>query len=135
MRLPKPTANADIHKIKDKVKSFSDELGRPLKVAHVGNIANNAYLAAKHQRSIGIDAIVFSPDYTHVMGFPEWEECSFSRDDLSGHFTASFPETNFVRPSWFYSGSWGQISENFFLRNPASLQKNNKKSLQQKVQV
>ena len=110
---PSPTSIADVSNIEMKATAFTDKFGRPLRVAHVGNIANNAYLAAKHQRSLGIDAVVFSPDYTHVMGFPDWEACSLSRDASVGHFNPIFPEVTFLRPSWFYSESWGEIAKKF----------------------
>ena len=40
------------------LKDFEKEKGRPLKILHVGNIANNAYLNAKLQRKFGIIADV-----------------------------------------------------------------------------
>lgn len=85
---------------------------RPLRVLHVGNIANNAYLLAKAQRAHGIDAVVASPRPPFIMGFPEWEEVSFSLrdqhqlDDIAGRG----PEgEDFASPDWFLSGSWDAI--------------------------
>ena len=95
------------------VEKLNVELQRPLRVAHIGNIANNAYLAAKSQRELGLDAHCFSPDYTHVMGFPEWEECSFKRRLDLGAFDDFFPEIDFKRPKWFHSGSWEAIRKHF----------------------
>ncbi|MDP1878055.1 MAG: glycosyltransferase [Actinomycetota bacterium] len=82
---------------------------RPLRVLHVGNIANNAYLLAKAQREVGIDALVASPHFTHVMGFPEWEEASFS---IAGdqHFRGPITDVPFTSPDWFLAGSWGEIA-------------------------
>jgi hypothetical protein len=44
-----------------------------VKTLHIGNIANNAYLAALKEREKGIDAHCISPNFLQVMGFPEWE--------------------------------------------------------------
>ena len=52
---------------------FAREHGRPLRVLHVGNIANNAYLNAKFLRRAGVDCHVMSYDYYDVMATPEWE--------------------------------------------------------------
>jgi len=95
------------------VEKLKVKLQRPLRVAHVGNIANNAYLAAKSQRELGLDSHCFSPDYTHVMGFPEWEECTFKRRSDLGAFQDFFPETDFKRPNWFHCGSWEDIRKHF----------------------
>jgi glycosyltransferase involved in cell wall biosynthesis len=52
---------------------FARTHGRPLRVLHVGNIANNAYLNAKFLREVGIDCHVMSYDYYDIMATPEWE--------------------------------------------------------------
>ena len=52
--------------------------GRPLRVLHIGNIANNAYNNARIQRQRGIDAYVLSFDYYHIMATPEWEDADFT---------------------------------------------------------
>lgn len=87
------------------------ELKRPLRVAHVGNVANNAYLMARKEREYGIDARCISPNYTHVMGFPEWEELEFTHTS-EDHFKPLTIEFEKIRPNWFYSGSWEQIASN-----------------------
>lgn len=79
-----------------------------MKTLHIGNIANNAYLAARKEREIGIDAHVISIEYSHVMGFPEWEEKEFSID-LDDHFKANLDFPDFRRPNWFHSGTWQEI--------------------------
>ena len=58
---------------------------RPLRILHIGNIANNAFLMAKLQNKVGMDAFVISPDFTHVMGYPAWEEYEFSINERD-HF-------------------------------------------------
>lgn len=83
-----------------------------MKTLHIGNIANNAYLAARKERELGIDAHVISVDYTHIMGFPEWEEIEITKP-VSDHFKDSFYENDFKRPNWFHSGSWQEIYDSF----------------------
>lgn len=87
-------------------KAFERLNGRKLRVLHVGNIANNAYLAAKFLRSAGVDADVLSYDYYHVMGTPEWEELSVTHDygdDFKPMFSSEDLGT-YERPRWFVSG-------------------------------
>ncbi len=89
------------------LRSFEGRHGRPLRVLHVGNIANNAYLNAKFLRSVGVDAHVVCRDYDHVMATPEWEEVELLRphgDDLHPVFAAEDLGA-YRRPSWFVSGS------------------------------
>ena len=84
---------------------FRQRNGRPLRVLHIGNIANNAYRNALVQRRIGIEADVVCYDYYHIMGCPEWEET-----DLSGEYDAFWPDWwaidvgNWRRPAWFVQG-------------------------------
>ncbi len=82
------------------------EKGRPLRVLHIGNIANNAYNNAKIQRRFGVDAYVLCFDYYHIMACPEWEDANFS-----GVITdQTFPDWwavdlgGFERPRWFAQG-------------------------------
>jgi len=53
-----------------------------VRVLHVGNIANNAYLNAKLQRRAGIDADALCDEW-HIFAQPEWEDA-----DLDGAFEA-----------------------------------------------
>lgn len=82
---------------------FERSTGRPLRVLHIGNIANNAYNNALIQRQRGIDAYVLSFDYYHIMATPEWEDADFS-GDIGDDF---FPDwwavdlKGFERPRWF----------------------------------
>lgn len=85
---------------------FEHTHGRPLRVLHIGNIANNAYINAKIQRRHGIEADVSCHDYFHVMGCPEWEDAPFT-GDVGDPF---FPDWwavdlhGFERPRWFAQG-------------------------------
>jgi glycosyltransferase involved in cell wall biosynthesis/SAM-dependent methyltransferase len=86
-------------------RRFHETHGRPPRVLHLGNIANNAYLNAKIQRRAGIEADVASFDYYHVMGTPEWEDASFS-----GWVDEFYPDWwsvdlgGYERPRWFAQG-------------------------------
>lgn len=90
------------------LEQFESEKGRPLRVLHIGNIANNAYNNAKIQRRRGIEADVVSWDYFHIMGSPEWEDADFE-GDVGDPF---FPDWwavdlhGFSRPRWFAQGTF-----------------------------
>ena len=86
-----------------------------LRILHVGNIANNAYLAALAERKVGIEAYVLSVDYTHIMGSPEWEHCKISRS-VNKHFSTDFSDCkcDYKRPNWFYQGSMSEIEKSLF---------------------
>jgi glycosyltransferase involved in cell wall biosynthesis len=109
-KAPKWTFDPEID---DLPKKFEIEKGRKLRVAHIGNIANNAYLGAREQRRFGVDAFCISPSYQHVMAFPEWDEFSFEHN--SSHFIDRFPsvDESYERPKWFLSGDWSSINEKF----------------------
>lgn len=88
------------------LKGFAAEKGRPLRVLHVGNVANNAYLNAKFLRRVGIEADVLCADYYHVMGCPEWEELELARGHRSD-FDPIFDRADlrgYSRPGWFFQG-------------------------------
>jgi glycosyltransferase involved in cell wall biosynthesis len=78
-------------------------LGRPLRIAHIGNIANNAYLNAKLLREMGIECDVICYDYYHVMGCPEWEEADFTGDIGDSFFPLwwNVDLKGYKRPDWF----------------------------------
>ena len=88
------------------IETWQQQHGRPLRVLHIGNIANNAYNNAKIQRRNGIDAYVLSFDYYHIMACPEWEDADF-RGEIAN---AMFPDwwsvdlSGFKRPRWFAQG-------------------------------
>ncbi|MDX4013133.1 hypothetical protein Q6A86_09055, partial [Aliarcobacter skirrowii] len=78
-----------------------------MKVLHIGNIANNAYLNAKILNQYGIKSDVLSRDYYHIMGCPEWEDADFEGD----YGDDNLPSWNkvdlkgFKSPSWFVKGN------------------------------
>ena len=94
------------HPEQDWLCDFEARNGRKLRVLHIGNIANNAYLIAKFLRRAGVDADVLCYDYYHIMGTPEWEELDIQHDwgdDFRPHFA---PEDigDYRRPDWFVQG-------------------------------
>lgn len=81
--------------------------GRPLRVLHIGNIANNGYNNAKILTEFGIDNDVMCGDYYHTMGCPEWEEADFSGEDIINQFFPAWENVrlqHFRRPEWFAQG-------------------------------
>jgi hypothetical protein len=89
----------------DFIKEFEQVRGRPLRVLHIGNIANNAYNNALIQRRFGIEADTICYNYYHVMGCPEWEAVGFE-----GRVDNMFPDWwdtqlgGWQRPNWFVQG-------------------------------
>ena len=80
--------------------------GRPLRVLHIGNIANNAYINARMMNAAGVDCDVLVPEYYHIMGCPEWEDADFA-GELGDHFKPRWHAVDlggFERPRWFASG-------------------------------
>jgi glycosyltransferase involved in cell wall biosynthesis len=84
-----------------------------LRVLHVGNVANNAYLNAKLQRRVGIEADALCDEW-HIFAQPEWEEA-----DLPGTFepeeqlAAPAAAVGWTRPDWvlglrFWDPDFGQ---------------------------
>lgn len=85
---------------------FRSLKGRPPRVLHIGNIANNAYNNSKLFREAGLESDVICYDYAHIMACPEWEDADFSPDFLD-HFAPNWSEVDlhgFKRPSWFVQG-------------------------------
>ena len=88
------------------LKRFEVEKRRPLRVLHIGNIANNAYNNAKIQRRYGIEADVLCHDYYHIMSCPEWEDADFEGDPGDPNFPDwwAVELRGFKRPKWFAQG-------------------------------
>jgi len=80
--------------------------GRPLRILHLGNIANNAFNNARIQRQYGLDAYVIAYENYHIMASPEWEEATFN-GDLGDPFFPDWSKVDlagYQRPRWFASG-------------------------------
>ncbi len=85
---------------------FKAKYGRPPRVLHIGNIANNAYNNAKLLNETGLDCDVICYDYYHIMGCPEWEDADFE-GEIEDQFFPNWNSVNlngFARPKWFAQG-------------------------------
>jgi glycosyltransferase involved in cell wall biosynthesis len=104
-RIPSPQdAPAEAH-LAEKKDDFPG-IARPLRVLHIGNIANNAYYNAKFLRQVGIEADVLCYDDYWVMSSPEWEEADIDGvpDDQYLPNWWAFDLKGYQRPSWFVQG-------------------------------
>ncbi len=102
---------------------------RPLKVLHVGNIANNAYNNAKIQRQRGIEADVLCFDYYHIMSCPEWEDADFT-GDYGDPYYPDWTKCNlngFERPKWFVQGPIALCLEYLFYKSLNDTKRANEK--------
>lgn len=90
------------------IAALEQRLGRPLRVLHIGNIANNAYYNAMIQRRNGIEADVICYDYYHVMSCPEWEDASFTGEVEPNH------------PNWWGTSLKGWQRPEWFAQGPAA---------------
>ncbi len=86
--------------------SFIKKHGRPPRVLHIGNIANNAYINAKILNKAGFDCDVICYGYYHIMGCPEWEDADYEgeiRDQFFPNWHA-VDLRGFQIPAWFAQG-------------------------------
>jgi glycosyltransferase involved in cell wall biosynthesis len=77
-----------------------------VKVLHIGNIANNAYIAAQILNENGIQSDVLVADYYHIGGSAEWESAEIE-GDWGNDFFPAWHKVNlgdFKRPRWFAQG-------------------------------
>ncbi|QOZ33064.1 glycosyltransferase [Bradyrhizobium sp. CCBAU 53421] len=96
------------------IDDFQQRMGRPLRVLHIGNIANNAYNNARIQRKLGIEADVLCYNYYHIMGCPEWEDGA-----LQGGSSA-LGQDHF-RPDWWATSLKGWKRPRWFVQGPSAL--------------
>lgn len=96
--------------VSEEARAWLDEFrrrhGRGLRVLHVGNIANNAFLNAKFLRRVGVEADVLCYEYYHALAAPEWEEADFEGDhgDDFGPRWHALDLHGYRRPAWFVQG-------------------------------
>ncbi|MDA8109533.1 MAG: hypothetical protein M0015_13010 [Betaproteobacteria bacterium] len=86
--------------------TFRRRHGRPLRVLHIGNVANNAYNNAKLMRKAGAECDVLCYNYYHIMGCPEWEDADFEAAP-SDQFHPQWSDVDlgaYQRPQWFVQG-------------------------------
>ena len=88
------------------LRSFKEKHGRSLRVLHIGNIANNAYINAKLLNEAGLDCDVVCHSYYHIMACPEWEDADFDGEIKDQLFPNWRPVNlnGFKRPRWFAQG-------------------------------
>lgn len=96
------------------IDDFQRKIGRPLRVLHIGNIANNAYNNARIQRKFGIHADVLCYNYYHIMGCPEWEDGALQEG-------ASALGQDHFRPDWWATSLKGWKRPHWFVQGPSAL--------------
>ncbi|NJS15778.1 MAG: hypothetical protein HC788_15855 [Sphingopyxis sp.] len=81
-----------------------------MRILHLGNVANYAYVNAKIMRRLGIEAHVFDPDFYHIMATPEWQEAKFEArfNDQFKPIWRDVDLDGFTRPQWFVQGPFVQ---------------------------
>jgi glycosyltransferase involved in cell wall biosynthesis len=90
------------------VEEFRRAKGRPLRILHLGNVANNAYYLARSLDRLGVHADVCASPYYHIMSSPEWEEAEFDQAPRDHYFPDwwNLDLGAYARPRWFASGPW-----------------------------
>ena len=76
-----------------------------MRILHVGNIANNAYIFSHLLQEKGIESCAISPDYHHIMGYPIWETREMVLDEAE-HFFPKINRQELDQFPWFSSGTW-----------------------------
>ena len=90
----------------ERVTALTRQLGRPVRVLQLGNVANYAYVNALLLRQAGIEADVLDPDFYHIMATPEWHGADFEAgfaDQFLPRWSGVRP-AGFERPPWFVQG-------------------------------
>ena len=89
-----------------RLRAWEEHKGRPMRVLHIGNIANNGYNNAKILNAAGLNCDAIAYDYYHIMGCPEWEDADIVGeidDDMNPDWW-SVDLGGFERPTWFAQG-------------------------------
>lgn len=105
-----------------------------MKILHIGNIANNAYLNSKLLRQKGIESDVLCYDYYHIMGCPEWEETKLE-GNWGDDFNPDWSKLNlgdFKRPKWFYQGVLDEVVLKKKISDPSQVSFNKKLKIRYK---
>ena len=79
-------------------------MSRPLRVLHVGNVANNGYLNAKFLRRAGVEADALCDEW-HMISQPEWEDApiEWNGGDPEAPLMERAAEAGWRRPDWVLS--------------------------------
>jgi len=90
----------------DTFEKVPNEFPEDFKILHIGNIANNAFMASKLLRERGIQSDVLVYDMYHINSCPEWEQADMS-GDYQDQFFPSWHKVNlrgYKRPKWIAQG-------------------------------
>ena len=118
--------NGHLHPGINLIEAFKCQYGRPLRVLHIGNVANNAYQNAKLLNTLGADCDVICYNYYHIMGCPEWEDADF-RSLALDEFRPDWTTTSlngFERPKWFAQGPEAFCLDYLLARRTKNTQEN-----------
>jgi hypothetical protein len=101
------------------LRDFERTQGRPLRVLHIGNLANNAFKNSLALRACGVECDVMCNDYYHAMASPEWECADFLLSDVN----MASPDWRkhdlggYQRPRWFAQGAYGTCLDYLIAKN------------------
>lgn len=76
-----------------------------MRILHIGNIANNAYIFSHLLQDKGVNSCAISPNYHHIMGYPIWENKEMVLDEAD-HFFPKINREELDQFPWFSSGTW-----------------------------
>jgi glycosyltransferase involved in cell wall biosynthesis len=97
----------------------ADVAHRPLKILHIGNIANNAYNNAKILTERGHTCHVVAYDYFHIISCPEWEDADVGDAKLDNFYPDwwSSDLNSSPRPRWFVQARYMDALKHLRLMN------------------
>ena len=74
------------------------------KIAHFGNMANDAYPVVSYLRKAGVEADLYVNKASHVTGLPQWEEVEVTMKELRDPYGRDWEKLNktFQQPSWLH---------------------------------
>lgn len=95
---------------------------KKLKILHIGNIANNAYVNAKLLRERGHECHVACNDFYHFAGCPEWIDSTvpIDRGAITEPYFPNFWKLGAhkpLTPRWFAQGPQASVLNYLFLLN------------------
>jgi glycosyltransferase involved in cell wall biosynthesis len=77
-----------------------------IKILHIGNIANNGYIASTILNTDEVESHLLVMDYYHTHGCPEWESAEVEGDWINDFYPAwhNVNLHGFKRPVWYSQG-------------------------------
>jgi glycosyltransferase involved in cell wall biosynthesis len=84
----------------------SKKANEKIKILHIGNIANNGYIASTILNTDDIESHLLVMDYYHTHGCPEWESAEVEGDWINDFYPAwhNVNLHGFKRPEWYSQG-------------------------------